>query len=229
VTEDDRKKTILEGAARLFLHYGPGKTTMADIAREAHIGVGTVYLVFPSKEAILEELSSGAHQRVLAAMRRVAEARAGDSFSERLAGVLETRTAAFQRLAAEGQHACELVHCKAGPVKVAQARFETEEHGLLVEILQQARACEEVATLDADRAARLVQRAFATLSPPWLFQLPEEDARRTAYEMCRLLLLGLMRRDAPEPAHPPRDPGGRTSSAGRAGGRTSSGDRKSRR
>src|SRR5690348_8767652 len=111
MTTDPRRRTILACAARLFRHYGQNKTTVADIARAANMGVGTFYLVFPSKEAIVEELSSTAHVRVLRAMREVAEARAGDSFSERLAGILETRVAKFHALTKEGQHACELVHC----------------------------------------------------------------------------------------------------------------------
>jgi AcrR family transcriptional regulator len=154
VTTDDRRRAILHCAARLFSHYGQSKTTVADIAREAQVGIGTVYLVFPSKEAIVEELSSTAHVRVLEAMREVAETRAGDSFSERLAGVLETRVAMFQRLAEEGHHACELVHCKSGPVKGVHAKFREDERLLLKQILEQATATGELASLDVTRAAR---------------------------------------------------------------------------
>jgi len=203
VTPDERRRTILHSAARLFGHYGQSKTTVADIAREAQVGIGTVYLVFSSKEEIVEELSSSAHVRVLEAMRQVAEARAGDSFSERLAGVLEMRVAMFQKLAEEGQHACELVHCKSGPVKNVHARFREEERLLLQHILEEATATGEVASLDAERAAGLLQRACVTLSPPWLYEQPADEARRAAYEMCRLLLLGLVTRgtrdDEPAP------------------------------
>jgi AcrR family transcriptional regulator len=194
MTTDDRRRAILECAARLFHHYGHSKTTVADIAREAHVGVGTVYLVFPSKEAIVEELSSSAHVRVLHAMRAVAEARAYDSFGERLSGVMEARTAMFQKLAEEGQHACELVHCKSGPVKSVHARFREEESALLETILEDARKTGEIAPLDVKRAVALVQRAYATLSPPWLFEQAPDEAGRVAHEMCRLLLLGLMTR-----------------------------------
>jgi AcrR family transcriptional regulator len=206
VTTDERRNAILQCAARLFSHYGQSKTTVADIAREAQVGIGTVYLVFPSKEAIVEELSSSAHVRVLEAMSEVAEARAGDSFSERLAGVLEMRVAMFQKLAEEGQHACELVHCKSGPVKGVHAKFRESERLLLQQIFEQAAATGELATLDAKRAAGLVQRAYATLSPPWLYEQPAEETRRAAYEMCRLLLLGLVTRRsaADEPAPRPK-------------------------
>jgi AcrR family transcriptional regulator len=204
VTIDERRQAILHCAARLFRHYGQSKTTVADIAREAQVGIGTVYLVFPSKEAIVEELSSTAHGRVLEAMREVAEARAGDSFSERLAGVLETRVAMFQKLAEEGQHACELVHCKNGPVKSVHAKFREDERLLLQRVLEEAALSGELAPVDAKGVAGLVQRAYATLSPPWLYEQPAEEARRAAYEMCRLLLLGLGTRGTPsdEPVTP---------------------------
>ena len=213
MSTDDRRQAILHCAARLFSHYGQSKTTVADIAREAQVGIGTVYLVFPSKEAIVEELSSSAHGRVLHAMREVAEARAGSSFSERLAGVLETRVAMFQKLAEEGQHACELVHCKSGPVKSVHAKFREDERLLLQQILEQAASSGELAPLDAKRAAGLVQRAYATLSPPWLYEQPADEAKRAAYEMCRLLLRGLAARglraaesDADPPARMKKKP-----------------------
>lgn len=189
-----RRRLILESAARLFRHYGHAKTTIADIAREAEVGVGTVYLEFPSKEAIVEELSASAHVRVLDAMRRVAEARANENFSERLAGVLEARVVTFQKLAAEGQHACELVHCKAIAVKTVHARFRDDELSLLKQMLEDARSMHELANVDIERSAALIQRAYATLSPPWLFEQPAEEASRVARDMCRLLLLGLMTR-----------------------------------
>jgi AcrR family transcriptional regulator len=201
MTTDARRRAILECAARLFRHYGHAKTTVADIAREAQMGVGTFYLVFPSKEAIVEELSKGAHVRVLEAMREVAEARAYDSFGERLSGVLEMRVSMFQKLAQEGQHACELVHCKTGPVSGVHARFREEEAALLEEIVQQARRTGEVAPLDVKRVVALVQRAYTTLSPPWLFEQAPEESLRVAHEMCRLLLLGFMTRGERDVRH----------------------------
>lgn len=224
MTTDARRRAILDCAARLFRHYGHNKTTVADIAREAQMGVGTFYLVFPSKEAIVEELSSTVHVRVLRAMRDVAEARAYDSFAERLSGVLEVRVTKFMELAKEGQHACELVHCKDGPVKSAHARFRDDEAGLLRELFEDGVKTGELAPLDVARAAGLVQRAYATLSPPWLYEQTADEARRIAYEMCRLLLLGLLARRAreadaedEEPAAPSKK---RSSTAGRAPRRT---------
>jgi len=70
MNEPDRRLLILEAAGRLFRHYGPFKTTVADIAREARVGVGTVYLEFRTKDSILGALSSRRHDDVLRAIER---------------------------------------------------------------------------------------------------------------------------------------------------------------
>ena len=158
------------------------------------MGVGTFYLVFPSKEAIVEELSSGAHDEVLKAMREVAMTRSHEDLAQRLGGVLEARTREFQRLSQDGQHACELFHCKAVAVRKIQAHFGAAERQLFVELLQDARDAGELASIDLERTSHLIQRAFATLSPPWLFDQPADESKRNAYEMSRLLLLGLVSR-----------------------------------
>jgi len=51
--DDQVKNTILEIALKLFQRFGYQKTTVEEIAREAQIGKGTVYLHFKSKEEIL--------------------------------------------------------------------------------------------------------------------------------------------------------------------------------
>lgn len=191
---DPRHRTILECAARLFRHYGPSKTTIADIAREARVGVGTVYLVFPSKEAIVSELSSGAHESVMQAMREIAEVNADRDLATRFRGVLEARTAGFQRLSTEGQHACELFHCKADAVRTVHEHFRERERLLFATLLRDAEARGELAALDHTRTALVMQRALTTLTPPWLFEQPAEEAARLTSEMASLLLLGLCAR-----------------------------------
>lgn len=52
----DIRDTILEAAYRRFIHYGYNKTTVEEIARDADIGKGSIYLHFKSKEEILLDL-----------------------------------------------------------------------------------------------------------------------------------------------------------------------------
>lgn len=85
-----RRREIVRAAERLIGRYGPSKTTIADVAREADISVGSVYLEFPSKDALIEELSASRYKAVMAAMRAEAEL---DSmpYRDRLRGILDAR------------------------------------------------------------------------------------------------------------------------------------------
>lgn len=64
---EEREKRILDAAADLFGHYGYDKTTVGDIAREAGISKGAIYLHFESKDKLFEGL-------IVREMRAYAEA-----------------------------------------------------------------------------------------------------------------------------------------------------------
>lgn len=51
-----RAQRILDAAADLFVHYGYDKTTVSDIARQAGVSKGAIYLHFESKEQLFEAL-----------------------------------------------------------------------------------------------------------------------------------------------------------------------------
>ncbi|MBE0689783.1 MAG: TetR/AcrR family transcriptional regulator [Anaerolineae bacterium] len=52
----EREQRILDAAFALITHYGYDKTTVDEIAREAGISKGAIYLHFKSKEALFEAL-----------------------------------------------------------------------------------------------------------------------------------------------------------------------------
>lgn len=52
----EREQRILDAAASLFVHYGYDKTTVSDIAREASVSKGAIYLHFASKDELFEAL-----------------------------------------------------------------------------------------------------------------------------------------------------------------------------
>ena len=55
-TNLEREERILNAAAELFIHYGFDKTTVSDIAREAGISKGAIYLHYQSKDELFEAL-----------------------------------------------------------------------------------------------------------------------------------------------------------------------------
>ena len=59
------KEEILKAALKLFADRGFHDVSMQDIAEESEFGVGTLYNFFKSKDALFEELISGATGRVM--------------------------------------------------------------------------------------------------------------------------------------------------------------------
>jgi AcrR family transcriptional regulator len=187
-----RRKLLLQTAARLLRHYGPAKTTIADIAREASIGVGSVYLEFCSKEEIVEALSQDNHSRVLDAMR-AALASAG-SHADRLRAMLDARIAAFFQLADEGAHAADLLHCERDAVQRIHKRFLEEQHALVTAFLDEAMGAGEFAFTDAPNTAAALLGAYETLAPPFLYARCRESAAGRQRALHELVLRGLLKR-----------------------------------
>lgn len=55
-TQEDRSQQILDAAAELILRQGYDKTSMIDVAQEAGVSRGTVYLYFANKDRLVEAL-----------------------------------------------------------------------------------------------------------------------------------------------------------------------------
>jgi len=53
---EEREGRILDAALDLIVHYGYDKTTVSDIAREAAVSKGAIYLHFTSKDELFEAL-----------------------------------------------------------------------------------------------------------------------------------------------------------------------------
>ena len=62
-----RREEILRAARRVFAERGFRGTTIADIAEEAGIALGTIYLYFPSKDDVFAALSQQLGEMIIAA------------------------------------------------------------------------------------------------------------------------------------------------------------------
>lgn len=56
MSNTERYDRILNASVALFIHYGFDKTTVSDIAREAGVSKGAIYLHFKSKDELFEAL-----------------------------------------------------------------------------------------------------------------------------------------------------------------------------
>jgi TetR/AcrR family transcriptional regulator, regulator of autoinduction and epiphytic fitness len=105
-----KRAAILEAAQKLFSQYGYRRTSIDDIAREAEIAKGTVYLSFKSKEEIFRALCENLAERVVT---DAAAAAALDAPLEyRLASILEAKYGLYFELVKRSPHAAELMDSK---------------------------------------------------------------------------------------------------------------------
>jgi TetR/AcrR family transcriptional regulator, regulator of autoinduction and epiphytic fitness len=105
-----RRVAILDAALRVFGQYGFRRTSMDDIAREAQIGKGTIYLSFASKEEVFRALSEGLAQRMLdgAEAARRSPGTTGDKLAAMHAAWFGTYAETIRR----SPHATELLDAK---------------------------------------------------------------------------------------------------------------------
>ena len=80
---DEISKQILDAASRRFLHYGYGKTTMSEIAKDCNMSTGNLYRYFPSKLDIAEMFVHVLRREQVAKLRTVLET-TGRSPAEKL-------------------------------------------------------------------------------------------------------------------------------------------------
>lgn len=67
--DPQRRDAILAAARTVFLRDGYKETRMADVAAEAGIAVGTLYLYFPGKDDLVQALVDGFFQRLTVALQ----------------------------------------------------------------------------------------------------------------------------------------------------------------
>jgi len=193
MSTDQRRDAIVAAAERLFRHYGPAKTTMADIAREAGVGVGSVYLEFASKEALVEALSSARHAAILDTLREALRTD-GAPWATRFRALIDARVGALLDTAEAGAHACDLVQCGQGAVRETYARFRAAEVALVAELLRDAQAAGEFAPGDPELMARTILTAYAAYDAPRVLERPRAEVWAQLQATHDLVLYGLVRR-----------------------------------
>jgi AcrR family transcriptional regulator len=176
---DDKRQRILEAARKRFRHYGVRKTTMQEIARDAGVAVGTLYLYFKDKDDLLV---AGTEEYVTRHRRQAEAILASDaSAADKLRRYVLDRFRASQATRAGGHsHAAELLRevLRVRPERrLEEARMMAE---YFVRILRLGMETGELYSADPERDARVFLMSLAFLFPSALDErLPmptEEDA-----------------------------------------------------
>jgi len=108
--QKEKHEAILAAAQRLFGYYGYRRTAIDDIAQEAGIAKGTVYLYFKSKEEIFRALCQQLIEQVLSATETACHTAA--PIEQRLRRILAAKFDYFFELVHGSAHARELIDAK---------------------------------------------------------------------------------------------------------------------
>jgi len=94
---EQRRNDILDAASRVFVTQGFSAATMDDVATEAELSKGALYLYFESKEALFLSLSNRSLDHVVAAFEAIAETKASATGASRFRDMLTAYAENAQR------------------------------------------------------------------------------------------------------------------------------------
>lgn len=178
-------EVLLAAAKRCFLLHGYRRTSIDDVAQEAGVAKGTVYLYFKSKEEIFRAVSGAVIRKYLEAAEQAAAS--PGTVEERLSAALEAKvlTVHLLKSSAHGQELVDSSHTVSGDL------FEAS-YGTFVKILEKILKDAEGLSMPASEAAWLCFRAAhsAGFSPA----PPAPDAaevQRRIRELTKVLVRGL--------------------------------------
>lgn len=194
MTEQLTSERILEAAEDALRRYGPGKTTVVDVARALGVSHGSVYRHFPTKAALRDAVAERWLHRVCAPLRPVTTEDA--SATERLRRWLEQLSSTKQRMARQDPELFATYHSLATQSReVVSAHLDTLAD-MLRRIIADGTATGEFNVHDPATAARAVLSATAKFHHPAHASEWDDPGLDEEFEaVWSVLLSGLAARD----------------------------------
>ena len=190
------KDAILDATDRLLARFGYRKMTVEDIATEAGIGKGTVYLHFNSKEEVVLSHIDRIVDRLKDRLRDIA--RSERPAPERLRLMLMTRVLfRFDSIQHYTQSLNDLLAVLRPGLLARRAQYFEEEAQIFAEVLVEGRRLHEFDFDDERATAHALLQATNGLLPYSLStrELGErEDVERRASNVANLMLHGVLSR-----------------------------------
>ena len=193
------RENILDAAIRLMQRYGYRKTTMEDLAREAGIGKGTIYLYFPSKEEVALACADRANARVFRQLEEIACSHG--SPVERLRAMLIARVLIRFDAVQHVAHMLDELWSELRPAFLERRKRYLEEEGRIFErVLAEGIQSNEFRAECPQPTAQALVTATNSLLPMNLAPAELEDrpdVEQRAHILADLLLHGLVKQTAP--------------------------------
>lgn len=194
--KDTVKDAILDATDRLLARYGYRKMTVEDIASEAGIGKGTIYLHFTSKEEVVLSHVDRIVDRLKERLHEIS--RSDATAAERLREMLLTRVMfRFDSIQHYTQSLNDLLAALRPGLLARRAVYFEAEAQIFAEVLRKGRAAGEFEFEDEHATAHAMLQATNGLLPYSLSttELGErQDVEQRAAGVADLILRGLLSR-----------------------------------
>ena len=191
VCPDTIRKKIVAATRERFMHYGYGKTTMAELACDCDMSPGNLYRYFPGKLDIAEEICREASIQTAESLSELLK-KPGRTAAERLHDFLfEDLRTTFHKLEAD-HRIVEMAQI----VTSERPQFHNEglkrERDVLGKIVEMGIRSGEFTPADPDFVAEMIQAATMKFSYPQLFtRLSLDRLERELEGVYGLLMQGL--------------------------------------
>ena len=176
----DKRELILAAAELLYWRYGIRRTSLDDVAREAGIAKGTVYLYFDSKESLNAAVIEKACADITADARNALNE--PGTLVHRIVAFLDAWKGKPSRLMASSPHTAEIIESGATVAASITAAFYSEMRMMLSETLR------EGGIVNDDAVSMLYAAAVGTLETG---EMSEEAYRARLAPMVRTLIAGM--------------------------------------
>ncbi|HEX9984960.1 MAG TPA: TetR/AcrR family transcriptional regulator [Thermoanaerobaculia bacterium] len=204
-----QRDRILDAAERLLGRFGYRKMTVGDIAAEAGIGKGTVYLSFPSKEEVVLSTVDRIVDRVCTAMEQAAARDA--SAPDRLRAMLRARVLVrFEAVAAYSASLNDLLGSIRAALLARRVQHFEQEIGVLARVIAGAQRDGELTAGAPRRIARALVLATNSFLPYALSPDELGDAKRLRKEAGDVIDIVVAGITASTPASTPAPTSSRT-------------------
>lgn len=192
----DKRERILAAAERIFAQRGFFHARVSEIAREAGVADGTIYLYFKSKDELLISLFESRMERVVVSLGAAIES-AGPSARDRLVAFLDT----YVQMVVDNPALAEVLTVELRQSSKFMKEYQSRQFGdflrLLAGLVSDGQEAGEFAReLPAPVVARAIFGMLDELALAWLLGRGEKfDILRAAGHVGSLVLQGLQRRD----------------------------------
>jgi len=196
---DNRKEEILDAFIKLAGRNGIDATTMRDIAREAGISVGLIYLEYKNKEELIDAFEARMDSRFEKTIGRIVDRRLPikEKLYQLLIGIVESNSLNIR----ENRGIFEFISFDFfkyinKTIKDRQIKYKRLLSGRIETVLRQGVA-EKVFMIEdiAATAELLVDALHKYLVGPAVIDREHEEVMRDAKAMAKLLIRGVARPD----------------------------------